>query len=113
LHTLFNLPLNMNLKGGNALEVERQIERFNRTQPWIDISRIRTPEDLKVAAERIEFFNFDPPAEIRAYTQNTWQAVPAGYRLGLPEGEWISIEPNLLGEAEPVSCGHGLPRILC
>src|SRR5437879_4287236 len=36
LHTLFNLPLNMNLKGGNALEVERQIERFNRTQPWID-----------------------------------------------------------------------------
>src|ERR1700746_824567 len=96
LHTLFNLPLNMNLKGGNALEVERQIERFNRTQPWIDISRIRTPEDLKVAAERIEFFNFDPPAEIRAYTQNTWQAVPAGYRLGLPEGEWISIEPNLL-----------------
>src|SRR5438034_1086780 len=52
--------------------------------------------DLKVAAERIEFFNFDPPAEIRAYTQNTWQAVPAGYRLGLPEGEWISIEPNLL-----------------
>jgi hypothetical protein len=22
--------------------------------------------------------------------------VPGGYRLGLPEGEWISIEPNLL-----------------
>ena len=96
LHTLFNLPLNINLKGGNALEVERQIERLNRSQPWIDTSRIRTTEDLKLAAERIEFFNFEPPAEIRAYTQNTWHAVPAGYRLGLPEGEWISIEPNLL-----------------
>ena len=96
LHSLFNLPLNMNLNGGNALEIDRNIERLNRTQPWIDISRIRTPEDLKLAAERIEFFNFEPPAEIRAYTQNTWHAVPAGYRLGLPEGEWISIEPNLL-----------------
>ena len=96
LHSLFNLPLNMNLNGGNALEIDRNIERLNRTQPWIDISRMRTPEDLKLAAERIEFFNFEPPTEIRAYTQNTWHAVPAGYRLGLPEGEWISIEPNLL-----------------
>lgn len=96
LHSLFNLPLDMNLNGGNALQIERDIERLNRTQPWIDISRIRTPEDLKFAAERIEFFNFEPPAEIRAYTQNTWHAVPAGYRLVLPEGEWISIEPNLL-----------------
>ena len=96
LHSLFNLPLNMNLNGGNALKIERQIERLNRTQPWIDTSRIRTPEDLKLAAERIEFFNFEAPAEIRAYTQNTWHAVPGGYRLGLPEGEWISIEPNLV-----------------
>jgi ATP-dependent helicase IRC3 len=96
LHSLFNLPLNMNLNGGDALEIDRNIERLNRTQPWLDISRMRAPEDLKLAAERIEFFNFEPPAEIRAYTQNTWHAVPAGYRLGLPEGEWISIEPNLL-----------------
>jgi superfamily II DNA or RNA helicase len=96
LHSLFNLPLNMNLNGGNALEIERQIERLNRTQPWIDTSRIRASEDLKLAAERIEFFNFEPPVEISAYTQNTWHAVSGGYRLGLPEGEWISIEPNLL-----------------
>jgi superfamily II DNA/RNA helicase len=96
LHSLFNLPLNMNLKGGHALAIERQIERLNRTQPWIDISRILTPEDVKLAAERIEFFNFEPPAEIRAYTQSTWHAVPAGYRLALREGESISIEPNLL-----------------
>src|SRR6266436_402330 len=96
LHSLFHLPLNMNLNGGNVLEIERDIERLNRTQPWIDISRIQTLEDLKLAAERIEFFNFEPPAEIRAYTQNTWHVEPAGYHLGLPDGEWISIEPNLL-----------------
>jgi ATP-dependent helicase IRC3 len=96
LHSLFNLPANMNLSGGNALEIERDIERLNRTQPWIDTSRIQTLEDLQLAAERIEFFNFDPPAELRFYTQNTWHAVPGGYCLSLPDGEWISIEPNLL-----------------
>src|SRR5437868_2278236 len=86
LHSLFNLPVNMNLNGGNALEIERDIERLNRTQPWIDTSRIHTLEGLKLAAERIEFFNFDPPVELKPYTQNTWHAVPGGYRLGLPDG---------------------------
>jgi superfamily II DNA or RNA helicase len=96
LHSLFNLPLNMNLNGGNALEIEREIERLNRTQPWIDTSRIHKVEDLKLAAERIEFFNFNLPRELMGYTRNTWCAVPGGYRLSLPEGEWLSIEANLL-----------------
>jgi len=96
LHSLFSLPLNMNLSGGNVLEIEREIERLNRIQPWIDTSRIHSLADLKLAAERIEFFNFDPPAELRSYTQNTWHSVPGGYRLSLPNAEWISIEPNLL-----------------
>src|SRR5207244_11432119 len=77
-----------------------------------DTSRIASLGDLKLAAQRIEFFNFDPPIELRPYTQNTWHAVPGGYRLSLPNSEWISIEPNLLdawdvqlttvGEAETV-----------
>jgi hypothetical protein len=78
------------------MKIERQIERLNRTQPWIDTSRVRTLEDLKLAAERIEFFNFDPPPELAGYTHNTWYAVPGGYRLSLPDGEWLSIETNLL-----------------
>ncbi len=96
LHSLFNLPMNMNLSGGDVLEIEREIERLNRTQPWIDTSRVHSLEDLKLAAQRIEFFNFDPPMELRSYTQNTWHAVPGGYRLSLPNSEWISIETNLL-----------------
>ena len=84
LHSLFNLPLNMNLKGGNALKIEREIEPLSRTQPWIDTSRLATPEDLKLAADRIEFFNFEPPPEIRAYTNSTWHAVPGGTALVCP-----------------------------
>jgi len=96
LHSLFDLPTNMNLNGRNALDVERQIERLSRTQPWIDTSRIHSPEDIKIAAERIEFFNFDPPAELAGQTQNTWHAVPGGYHLSLAEGESLVIESNLL-----------------
>jgi ATP-dependent helicase IRC3 len=96
LHSLFNLPTNMNLRGDNALEIEMAIERLSRTHPWIDTSRIRKPEDIDLAAERIEFFNFDPPPELAGVTENLWYTVPGGYRLSLPDGESMLVEPNLL-----------------
>jgi superfamily II DNA or RNA helicase len=96
LHSLFNLPLNMDLQGGDALAIEREIERINGTRPWIDTSRIHNPEDLKYATERIEFFNFDPPSELIGTTQNNWYGLPGGYRLSLPDGEWLAIQSNLL-----------------
>lgn len=96
LYSLFNLPARMNLQGSRAMEVERDLERLNRERPWIDTSRIGTPEEIAFSAERIEFFNFDPPSELAAYTSNIWYAVAGGYRLNLPEGESLTIESNLL-----------------
>jgi superfamily II DNA or RNA helicase len=96
LYSLFNLPARMNLQGRRALEVERDIEWLNRERPWIDTSRLDKPEDIPFAAERIEFFNFDPPAELAGYTSNIWYAVTGGYRLNLLEGESLTIESNLL-----------------
>lgn len=96
LHSLFNLPLNMNLSGRDASAIEREIERINRTQPWVDTTRIHSPDQIELAVERIEFFRFDPPAELIGHTGNTWYAVPGGYRLSLPKGEWMSVAPNLL-----------------
>ena len=69
---------------------------MNREWPWIDPSRIAKPEDIPLAAERIEFFNFDPPPELAAYTVNIWYAAAGGFRLNLPEGESLTIESNLL-----------------
>jgi superfamily II DNA or RNA helicase len=96
IHSLFDLPMNMNLRGRDALAIAREIDRINRTQPWIDTTRIHSPEELELAVERIEFFNFDPPAELIGHTDNTWYAVPGGYRLSLAKGEWLSVAPNLL-----------------
>jgi hypothetical protein len=86
----------MNLAGGRALEVEQRIDRLSRDLPWIDVSRMSSPEDIAFAAERIEFFNFEPPAELAGHTSNIWYAVAGGYRLNLPEGESLILESNLL-----------------
>src|SRR5262249_46877051 len=91
LRSLLTLRTDMDWRGANVLEIERAIERISRTQPWIDTSRIRTPEDIKLATERIEFFNFDPPAELAEWTESMWYAVPGGYRLSLPDGESLLV----------------------
>src|SRR2546426_7039412 len=58
LHSLFNLPTNIDLRGSDALEIEREMERLDRTQPWIDTSRIHPLEDLKLACASPEFHLF-------------------------------------------------------
>jgi ATP-dependent helicase IRC3 len=113
LHSLFDLPVNMNLRGRDALAIEREVERLSRTHPWIDMTRIHSPDQLVRAAERIEFFNFDPPEELRGGTANNWYSVPGGgYRLGLPKGEWMSIAPNLLDSWDVERGGPGIGRSL-
>jgi len=62
----------------------------------LDVGRIHTPADIKLAAKRIEFWNFEPPAEIADFTPNTWHAVPGGYRLCLKDGESLLVESDLL-----------------
>ena len=96
LYSLFNLPSNMNLRGANALDVERQVEKLTREWPWVDVSRLATPQDIAFAAERIEFFNFEPPPELAESTSYVWYRTTSGYRLNLPEGESLTIESNLL-----------------
>jgi superfamily II DNA or RNA helicase len=113
LHSLFNLPANMNLQGRDALTIEREIERLSRTHPWVDTARIHSPDQLVGAAERIEFFNFGLPEELRDGTENNWYSVPGGgYRLSLPNGEWVSIAPNLLDSWDVEHGGRGVATSL-
>ncbi len=101
LGSLFNLPLNMNLKGHAALEIEAQIERTRERFPWVDVSRIASPEHIALAVERIEFFNFEPPDEIAKSTRFVWSVMPGGgYRLNLPNGEAMTVETTLLDTFE-------------
>lgn len=96
LNDLFNLPAGFNLKGGDALKTERFIEKLTDRFPWIDVDRIHTPADVELAAQRIHFWNFEPPAELAEFTPHIWHAVPGGYRLSLESGESLLVESDLL-----------------
>ncbi len=96
LNDLFNLPPGFDLRGSDALKTERLIEDLTNRYPWVDIARIHTPVDVKLAAERIDFWNFKPPAELADFTRYIWHAVPGGYRLFLKNRESLVVESDLL-----------------
>ncbi len=96
LNDLFKLPRGLNLRGKDALSTERLIEGLTTRYPWIDIERIHKPEDVKIAAEQIKFWNFDPPDELAGFTRHIWHAIPGGYRLFLNNGESLLVESDLL-----------------
>lgn len=101
LSTLFGLSDGFDLQGHAAMEVADRMQRLARTSPWVDLSRVSRPEQLEMAAERIEFFRLEPPEEIASVAELTWLAAPAGgYQLHLPDGDRIAIERNLLGHWE-------------
>jgi ATP-dependent helicase IRC3 len=96
LGDLFNLPHGLDPHGRDVLETEQRIEDLTERYPWVDVQRIHTPTDIKLAAERIDFWKFDPPGEIAEFTPNIWHAVPRGYRLCLKNRESLLIESDLL-----------------
>ena len=101
LNALFDLPGEMQVGGNDALHLADRLRKLGSRLPWVDLSKIRTVEDLELAAERIEFFRFEPPKEIAGFTDLTWlKDTAGGYRLALPDSESISVQSTLLGDWE-------------
>jgi superfamily II DNA or RNA helicase len=101
LHLLFDLPLGLDLRGGDAFAISKRLRHLARAMPWIDLSRIRRPEELDVIAERIDLIRLDPPNEIASLTAFAWVGTPSGgYRLPIPGGNEILVQPTALGGFE-------------
>jgi superfamily II DNA or RNA helicase len=97
LHALFDLNPSLDLRGGNALLIADRLRAVAERYPWVDVQKIKTPQDLEMVAERIDLFRFEPPDEVQPYTGLSWCAAPGGgYRLNLPAREHIEIQQNLL-----------------
>lgn len=100
LHQLFDLPGTLELQGADALATARAVRALAAGQPWIDVTRLTSPADLAVAAERIDLFRFEPPAAIAEATGLAWlAAADGGYRLVVPAGE-LAVQSTLLGDFE-------------
>ncbi len=97
LHALFDLNPALDLQGSNALVMADRLRAVAEQYPWVDLQKIKTPQDLELVAERIDLFRFEPPDKVQPYTGLSWCATPGGgYRLNLPEREHIEIQQNLL-----------------
>lgn len=108
LHHMFALPEALGLRGEDALEIGDEVERVGRLYPWLDLRRVTSVDELRIAAQRIEFMQLEPPEEIRDKSSHAWCSMPGGgYRLPLPEHEELVVERNLLDEWELF---HRLPR---
>ncbi|MFN7974031.1 MAG: DEAD/DEAH box helicase [Acidobacteriota bacterium] len=97
LRDLFALPRGFDLKGKNALDMVREIRRIGERFPWVAIDELESPDDVKLAAERVDLFRFEPPEEISSMTRLAWCAGTDGYRLVLPDDERVVIAQNQLG----------------
>jgi len=101
LHQLFELPDSLALKGHDALTIARRLRMIAAQMPWIDLARLRHPDEFDLVAERIDLFRFEPPAEIADVTDFVWlPAAEGGYRLPLPKGDQVTVQPTLLGDFE-------------
>jgi ATP-dependent helicase IRC3 len=98
LNSMFDLPSTLDLGGLSAIDVADRLERVGVDSPWVDIGRIERADELPLAAERVDLFRFEPPAEIAPLTSFAWCASPdGGYRLNLADGEWIDLREDNLG----------------
>lgn len=98
---VFDLPETLGLRGEDALAVSEELEATGDRYPWLDLRRVTSVDELRVAAQRIEFMELEPPEEIRDETSYAWCSTPSGgYRLPLPAGEELVVQRNLLDEWE-------------
>jgi superfamily II DNA or RNA helicase len=98
LNALFGLPDALDLRGLSALTVARQLEQLARRYPWIELTRVTRADELALAVERVDLIRFEPPDEVVPYTSFAWCRSPGGgFRLNLPDGEWVTLHEDHLG----------------
>lgn len=101
LHSVFDLPDTLELRGEDALAIGDEIETTSERYPWLDLRRVTSVDELRIAAQCIEFMELEPPEEIRDKSSYAWCSMPTGgYRLPLPDREELVVQRNLLDEWE-------------
>jgi superfamily II DNA or RNA helicase len=92
LHDVLDMPEAIDLEGRDALALADSIRRIGNHWPWIDLERLRSASDVHLVeeaaqgvrsarhllGERIRFFSFEPPREIRVFTSLAWHSATGG-----------------------------------
>lgn len=112
LHDVLDMPEAIDLQGTDALALADSIRRIGSDWPWIDLERLHSASDVRLVedaangvrsaqhllAERIRFFSFEPPREIRELTGLAWHSATGGdYALDIGAERLLATQ-TLLGD---------------
>ena len=105
--SLFGLPANLDLQGGDAREAEKKVRAFVSEHPHSRIAlepeQLSSLDMLNLESEKIDFFRtptFSP--EVLANSQLTWVAYDGGFAMSAGAGKEARIERDLLDQYEVI-----------
>jgi type I site-specific restriction endonuclease len=86
LPTLMGLPGILDIKGRSLLSVVREIENELEKHPSVDVSKLKSIDDLKATIASINMFDVRFPEEVEANSALTWfKAADGGYAMRVPK----------------------------
>lgn len=103
--SLFGLPANLDLKGGDARSAEKKYKAFVASHPHsrlaLEPEQLTSLDLLDLQSEKIDFFKaptFSP--EVLANSQLTWIAHEGGFVMNAGHKKEARIEKDILGQYE-------------
>lgn len=101
LPTLFGLTDRFDLEGRTTTEVEEALRWVGENRPWVRTDLATSLSDLRHRCTRVNLLDLGLPDELCGVAEFAWAATgPAAYRLGLAEGESVTVSPTIMKEWE-------------
>jgi ATP-dependent helicase IRC3 len=103
LPTLFGLTPHFDLKGKTTDYIERALRWVEHERPWVRTDQVTDLDELRYRCTHVELVNLEVPEELHGCARFAWtQIAPRTYRLGLGNGESLTVASTLLGRWEAV-----------
>ena len=101
LPTLFGLTDRFDLEGRTTTEVEEALGWVEENRPWVRTDLATSVSDLRHRCTRVNLLELDLPDELCGVAEFAWTATgPSAYRLGLAEGESVTVSSTIMGKWE-------------
>lgn len=114
-HRLFTLPRmfglreDFDLRGERARQLQLRLEHAARRFPALDLTRIGTPDDLRLVVDPVRMIVRGLAEEVQRWSRFCWVKMPDGsFWLDLGEAGRLTIRENLLDRYEILHGGHAV-----
>jgi superfamily II DNA or RNA helicase len=101
LPSLFGLAPHFDLKGKTTDYIERALRWVEHQRPWVRTDQVTDLDELRYRCTHVDLMQLRLPEALEGIATFAWTQVgPETYRLGLGNGEGLTVAPMLLGHWE-------------